>query len=138
MEFNFISAAAVFLSSLVGGMGLGGGTVLLLYLTLFTQVPQHMAQAINLLLFFPAAAAALVVQWTNDLVKPGILKVCLPAGIGGGILGSLIGNRMQSETLQKLFAVFLLVIAVKELYGAWQLYKAGKIEKNQSKKNKTA
>lgn len=123
MEFTWLSAVAVFLSSMVGGMGLGGGTVLLLYLSMFTQVPQQSAQAINLLLFLPAAAAALFIHRKNGLVKPKILKVCLPAGIGGGILGSLIGNRMQSQALRKIFAVFLLVIGARELYGVWKLWK---------------
>ena len=40
-------------------MGLGGGTVLLIYLSLSAQVPQLTAQGINLLVFIPTAAVAL-------------------------------------------------------------------------------
>ena len=55
MELSVFSIAAVFLSSLVAAMGLGGGTVLLLYLSFFSTLSQPQMQSLNLLLFLPAA-----------------------------------------------------------------------------------
>ena len=46
-------------AGVLSGFGVGGGTLLLLYLTAFAGVEQHLAQGINLVYFLPAAAAAL-------------------------------------------------------------------------------
>ncbi len=51
---NFLDILAVILSAAVSAMGLGGGGVLILYLTLVRDVPQLEAQGINLLFFTPA------------------------------------------------------------------------------------
>lgn len=66
MELSVFSIAAVFLSSLVAAMGLGGGTVLLLYLSFFSTLSQPQMQSLNLLLFLPAAALSLFFHWKNQ------------------------------------------------------------------------
>ena len=68
MELSVFSIAAVFLSSLVAAMGLGGGTVLLLYLSFFSTLSQPQMQSLNLLLFLPAAALSLFFHWKNKLI----------------------------------------------------------------------
>ena len=55
MTFSLFSFAAVFLSSAVAAMGLGGGTILLLYLSFFSTLSQPQMQSLNLLLFLPVA-----------------------------------------------------------------------------------
>lgn len=120
MEFSLWTAAAVFLASLLGGMGLGGGSVLLLYLMLFTDVPQITAQAYNLILFLPTAALAILLHRKNGLIRQEPLKRLLPAGIVGGLLGSAVGNRLAPHLLRRLFGVFLLVMGLQEL---WALYR---------------
>lgn len=86
MELSVFSIAAVFLSSLVAAMGLGGGTVLLLYLSFFSTLSQPQMQSLNLLLFLPAAALSLFFHWKNKLISFSLLKPCIPGGIIGGIL----------------------------------------------------
>ncbi|MBP1580771.1 MAG: sulfite exporter TauE/SafE family protein, partial [Oscillospiraceae bacterium] len=68
MEFNLHSLLLVFLASVLGSMGLGGGSLLLLYLMLFTDLPQAEAQAINLFLFLPTAAVAILLHKKNGLL----------------------------------------------------------------------
>ena len=58
-QLSLFSLLAVFASSAVAAMGLGGGTVLLLYLSFFSALSQPQMQAVNLLLFLPAAALSL-------------------------------------------------------------------------------
>lgn len=55
------SAVAGILSGLLGAMGLGGGGILIIYLSIFTSIPQAQAQGINLLFFLPTAVLALIV-----------------------------------------------------------------------------
>lgn len=125
MTLNLLSVTAVFAASAMAAMGLGGGSVLLLYLSLMTTLPQTASQAINLLLFVPAAALSLLFHWKNGLVSTRHLKACLPGGIVGGILGSLLGNSLDPSLLKKLFGVFLLVIGVRELWLSVKLLRSG-------------
>ena len=65
MHASLFSFLAVFLASAAAAMGLGGGTVLLLYLSFFSSLGQVQMQAMNLLLFLPAAALSLYFHRTN-------------------------------------------------------------------------
>ncbi len=58
-----------FLSGILGGMGMGGGTLLVPLLS-FLDIPQKTIQAINLFSFLPMCAAALCVHAKNKLLRP--------------------------------------------------------------------
>ena len=92
-------------------MGLGGGTVLLLYLSFFSALSQPQMQAVNLLLFLPAAA----LSRKNGLIVPRVLLPCILGGVLGGIAGSLLSNLLEPELLRKAFGGFLLLIGLREL-----------------------
>ncbi len=108
-------ALAGFFSGMLGGMGMGGGTVLIPALTIFMGVEQHAAQAVNLIAFLPMALFTLKVHKENGLLKTkGLLWIVLPAivvSVGAGFLASLL----PSEVLKKLFGAFLVALAVKLL-----------------------
>lgn len=116
MQINIVSILAVFAASILAAMGMGGGSVLLLYLSLMTNLPQSVCQAVNLILFIPAATLSLFIHRKNGLVNSKYLKACLPWGIIGGIGGSLLGNSLSSEILNKLFGGFLVIIGIRELF----------------------
>ena len=56
-------------TGILSGFGVGGGTLLLVYLTTFAGVDQHLAQGINLLYFLPAALTALPAHWKNGYIR---------------------------------------------------------------------
>ena len=58
---NMGALLAGLLSGIIGGMGLGGGVVLIIYLTVFLDTPQLKAQGINLLFFIPIAITAVII-----------------------------------------------------------------------------
>ena len=61
---------------IIGGMGMGGGTLLIPILTIMLDIPQKTAQAINLVSFIPMAAVTLVIHVKNKLVdKKSIVYV---------------------------------------------------------------
>ena len=65
---------------LLGGMGMGGGTVLIPLLTIFCGVEQGAAQGVNLVAFLPMSALALTVHAENGLLrKDGLLPIIAPA-----------------------------------------------------------
>ena len=107
-----VGAAAGILS----GLGVGGGTLLLIYLTAFADMDQTAAQGINLLYFLPAAATALPSHGKNGYIQ---WRVALPA-IATGLLcsaaGAWLATAIDTELLRKCFGVFLLYIGATELF----------------------
>jgi uncharacterized membrane protein YfcA len=99
----------------IGGMGMGGGTLTIPLLTLFTDTPQHLAQAINLIAFIPLSLAALIVHIKNGLVeKKKILPVAIPA-VAASVVAAFISKKVTGKILSRLFGWFLIVLGVIQL-----------------------
>lgn len=104
-------------SGIVGGLGMGGGTVLILLLSLFLEVEQHVAQATNIIFFVPTAIAAIVINLKNKNIN---FKMAIPIclwGILGAFIGACISTKMNVSTLRKCFGGFLVLIAIYQTYG---------------------
>lgn len=102
-------------SGVVGGMGMGGGTLLIPVLTIFLSFAQKDAQAINLLAFIPMSIFALIVHIKNKLVdfKVGIPIILI--GIFFSIGGSMLANSLSNEFLRKIFGGFLLLVGLNQI-----------------------
>lgn len=114
---------------LLGGMGMGGGTLLIPLLTLGLGLTQQNSQAINLLAFLPMSVVALIIHYKNKLVHT---KLALPIAISGivsSILGALLANKISSVTLRIWFGVFLMIVGALQLYSLW-------LQKDDKKDNK--
>lgn len=106
---------AGFFAGLLGGMGMGGGTVLIPALTILLGVEQHIAQATNLVAFLPMAVFSLKVHKERGLLKTdGVFGVVIPAVITS-VLSGLLAALLPAEVLKKLFGAFLILLAVKGL-----------------------
>ncbi len=106
------SAIAATLSGIFGAMGLGGGGVLIIYLTVFTDTPQALAQGINLLFFIPVGLISIIMSIKNKLIN---FKIAIPiaiTGLLGSIVGSYFANFIDGKLLSKLFALLLLYMGV--------------------------
>lgn len=115
MDMSVIIAA--FASGLTASLGLGGGMVLLVYLTMLAGLPQLEAQGINLLFFLPIAALSLFMHTRSGLVK---WKKLIPALIFGAVSAgvfSFAAARLGSELVQKAFAIILIISGASELFG---------------------
>lgn len=118
-----LALAAAFLSGLLASMGLGGGMILILYLTLIEGVSQRSAQGINLVFFLPIAALAMIIHCRAGLAD---IEKLLPAIISGCVTGAIFSfaaGRIESELLSKLFGGFVIA------FGAATAYKALKKRK---------
>ena len=115
------------ISTLLGflaGIGVGGGSLLILWLTLLLDVPPETVRSINLLFFIPSAVIACCFRW-----KQGALdrNTVLPAAIGGCICAALfswISTGIDTGLLKKLFGGLLLLTGLREV-----LYKPKKPQK---------
>ena len=117
------------LTGVLSGCGIGGGSLLLLWLTLVQDMPQFTAGGINLLYFLACAPAALVSHLKNHLIDRGAVKFCVPFGAMTSLLASFAAAGTDTSLLRRLFGVLLLYIggvilpSVLELAGGWALYK---------------
>ena len=113
MNIVWLGLAGI-VSGVIGGMGMGGGTLLIPILTIFLGFAQKNAQGINLIAFIPMSLVALIIHMKNKLVdfKVGIPIICsgLLFSVGGSYLASLLNN----DILKKIFAVFLLLVGVHQ------------------------
>ena len=97
------------------GLGVGGGSLLILWLTLVLEMPQTAARGINLLFFLPSAMIACYLRWKQGAVT---LRKVLPAiltGCAAAAVFSLISTRMDLDIRRKLFGVLLLATGIREL-----------------------
>ena len=111
-----IEAIIGFATGVLASMGLGGGFILVVWLTLFADVEQKAAQGINVLFFLPIALIALILHLKNHLINKEIVKKLLFGGILGAALGTLGSGVIANELLRKLFAVFLIAFGLRELF----------------------
>ena len=114
------------LSGIVTGTGMGGGTVLILLLSLFTGLEQHVAQATNLVFFIPTSIAAIIINLKQKNIDFKLAINVVIFGIIGAIIGTIISNNISSENLRKYFAIFILFIAFHEVYELYREYKKEK------------
>lgn len=99
----------------LSGLGIGGGSLLILWLTMVLGMDHGTARGINLLFFLPCAFIACVFRWKQGAVK---LKTILPAILAGCIAagaGSWIGTHLDLELLKKLFGGLLILTGLREL-----------------------
>lgn len=108
-----------FLGAVLSALGMGGGGVLLIYLTAFRDMPQVAAQGVNLAFFIPVAAVSLAIHVKNRLVDYKLAAILIPGGIIGVFAGSKLADMLPEGLLRKCFAVFLLFIGLRELWAAF-------------------
>ena len=97
------------------GLGVGGGSLLILWLTLALEMPQTAARGINLLFFLPSAMIACYLRWKQGAVT---LKKVLPAifaGCAAAAVFSHITTRMHLEILRIQLRLLLLATGIREL-----------------------
>lgn len=104
------------LAGSVSGLGMGGGTILILVLSNFLGIEQHIAQATNLVFFVPTAIAAIIINIKQKLVDVKLGLIIILSGSIGAILGSEIAINLEANNLKKYFGIFLLLISMNEIY----------------------
>lgn len=113
-SFPFILCIGTVLGFL-SGIGIGGGSLLILWLTIVLNMDQLSARGINLLFFIPSALIACCFRWKQGCLKlkevlPAIAAGCLSAGVF-----SMVGAAVNLSFLRKAFGILLLITGIREL-----------------------
>lgn len=103
------------ITGVLSGFGVGGGTLLLIYMTAFAGMEQTQAQGINLLYFLPAAATALPSHIKNGYVEKKVAISAILSGLAGTALGAWWATALEVGLLRRFFGGYLLYIGLQEL-----------------------
>lgn len=104
------------LTGVVSGFGIGGGSLLILYLTGVAGVEQYVAGGINLLYFLCCAPTALISHIRNRLVEKKAVIFCSAAGVVTSLLAAWVASVIPTDLLRRGFGVLLLYIGARELF----------------------
>ena len=108
-------AFGVLTGGAAGLLGVGGGTLMVPFLTLAVGMSQHAAEATSLLVVLPTA---IVASFFLQRKSVGDLKLALRIGVlgaVGGVLGALLALALPGHVLKIVFAIFLGLVAVRLL-----------------------
>lgn len=119
-----------FVSGIVSGTGMGGGTILIFLLTFWCELQQHIAQATNLIFFIPTSIVAIIVNIKNKNIDLKTATIISIFGILGAIIGANLSVHTDVNVLRKFFGVFLAVIAIHEIYTIIKENKKTKMREN--------
>lgn len=109
---------ALLVSVLLGtlsGIGIGGGSILMLWLTLIAQLPPETAKALNLMFFIPGAllSSFLRIRYGQLRIKPIIpaaLVGCAAAGIA-----AFFSSNLSTELIRKIMGILFIGIGIREI-----------------------
>ncbi len=110
------TALAGFLAGLSGGMGLGGGAFLILYLSLFADNSPLKNQGINLIFFVPIAAVASAVYIFKKEIDFKTVLLIAAGGVAGAFIGYLIAKSIEQVYISKLFGAALAALGIYSFF----------------------
>jgi len=96
-----------------GLLGVGGGTLMVPFLTLAAGMSQHSAEATSLLVVLPTAIVGSLVLRRRGIGDLGLALRFGALGAVGGILGALLALALPGHVLRIVFAAFLLLVSVR-------------------------
>ena len=109
-----VGLLAGFMSSMVG---IGGGVIIVPALVLIFGMNQKMAQGTSLLMLaLPVAAAGAYTYFKNGNLDWRVSLMLAATFVVGGYFGGLLANKLDTTLIKRIFAVFMIVVAVKYLF----------------------
>ena len=100
----------------LSGLGVGGGSLLILYLTLMLGMDPVSARGLNLLFFLPCALFAAFFRWRQGAVNLKLLWPAIASGCAAALLVSLLSLNLDTSLLRKLFGGLLIITGLRELF----------------------
>ena len=116
LESMPVSIAAGAVLGFLAGLGIGGGSLLILWLTLVLQMEYTVAGTVNLMFFIPSAVITSLYRLKQGRLDIKRILPALAAGCAGAVLFTILGNRIDEAILRKPFGILLLVTGVRELF----------------------
>ena len=100
----------------LSGLGIGGGSLLILWLTMVLNMDPYTARGINLLFFIPSALIACLFRMKQGTLKIRPILPSVIAGCAAAALFSWISTILDVEILKKLFGLVLIAAGLREVF----------------------
>lgn len=107
---------AGFTASSLAAMGVGGGGLLVIYLTEFVKMEQRTAQGINLIFFLCASVTALSVHLRKRNIALRYTLFFAIGGSVGAVIGCLFAQGVDNRILRRGFGILLIYAGGVTLY----------------------
>lgn len=111
-------AIAALIAGIFSSMGMGGGGIMIIYFSIFTNISQILAQGINVLFFIPIAVISVVIYHIKGMIEWRIALPFALCGILSSYLGAYLATVTDDKILSKLFGVLLLIMGLKQLFSS--------------------
>ncbi|MGN6799560.1 MAG: TSUP family transporter [Gaiellaceae bacterium] len=111
--FVALVAFGVAVGATSGLLGVGGGTLMVPFLTLAAGLSQHAAEATSLLVVLPTAVVASIVLRRRGVGDLGLALRFGTLGAIGSVLGALLALALPGHVLKLVFGGFLLLVSAR-------------------------
>lgn len=99
----------------LSGLGVGGGSLLMLWLTLVMGAEQEYARLMNLMFFIPCALAVSLFRWRQGKLDLRLTVTAIAAGCVGSVLGNLWRQHLDLELMRRIFGILFVICGIREL-----------------------
>ena len=111
----WLTMGITFLLAALSGMGVGGGGLFVIYLSLFTDTPQLVAQGMNLLFFLFSSGASVTVHLQKRKICYPVVGMMTLFGMVGALLGAFASAHLPAHLLRQIFGGMLVVSGILAL-----------------------
>lgn len=113
MSVVALVVVGVIAGMLAAALGVGGGIVFVPALVAILGFDQQLAEGTSLAVILPTAIVGTIVHHRHRRVVWRTGSVIAAAGVVGAILGSKLAQAIHPTTLQRMFSVMLLAVALR-------------------------
>lgn len=99
----------------LSALGVGGGSLLMLWLTLVLDAEAEHARLMNLMFFIPCALVACIFRWRQGRLDAKVALTAIAAGCVGSVLGNLLRQGLDLELTRKIFGGLFILCGIREL-----------------------
>lgn len=110
-----VTVIASFLIAVLSGIGVGGGGLFVVFLAMFTDIPQVTVQGMNLLFFLFSSGSAVCVHLTKRQIFGSAVLIMAVFGILGALLGAHLATLVSNRLLRKVFGAMLVISGILTL-----------------------
>ena len=115
-EKPILSFIASIATGILSGWGIGGGTLLIVFMTIIQGLTHSDARSINLIYFLPTSAAALYSHIKNRLIDKKAFIYAGLCGVLSAVAAAVFSSKIDTEVLKFMFGIFLIYIGIREFF----------------------
>ncbi|MGI6679258.1 MAG: sulfite exporter TauE/SafE family protein [Dehalobacterium sp.] len=117
-----MSILSIILLGLVAGilsalLGVGGGIILVPGMMYLLKLPIKIAVGTSLAIIIPTSIMGVYQHHLNGNVNWKVMLLISAGAILGAYIGAILNEHLSADTLRKIFAILLIIIAIKTWHG---------------------